>query len=133
MCSERFGESTIRYAYEAQFGLLKTCHKEVILDLRNLLRIHHTYIGELRTSGRSVHPAEEQFIAEMNALVVRDAEEYYRIMLVEDEQSWILRDDQFARTLTEIVKHLGSMSTQGSTRSNAKVVVWARNSHIGHA
>jgi len=68
----------------------------------------------------------------MNALVVRDAEEYYRTMLIEDEQSCNFRMI-IARTLIEIVKHLGSMSTQGSTRSNAKVVVWARNSHIGHA
>lgn len=30
-------------------------------------------------------------MAEMNALVVRDAEEYYRTMMTEDAKSWNLR------------------------------------------
>lgn len=30
-------------------------------------------------------------MAEMNALVVRDAEEYYRTMMAEDTKSWNLR------------------------------------------
>ena len=37
------------------------------------------------------HPYEEQFVAEMNALVVKDAEEYYRTMMTEDVLSWNLR------------------------------------------
>lgn len=37
------------------------------------------------------HPALEQFVAEMNALLVRDAEEYYRAMMQEDPKSWNIR------------------------------------------
>ena len=39
----------------------------------------------------SAHPLEEQFVAEMNALVVKNAEEYYRTMMTEDVRSWNLR------------------------------------------
>lgn len=63
----------------------------------------------------------------MNALVVRDAEEYYRTMMEEDAISWNLRDDHFARVVVNIAHHLG----QGN--ADAKVVVWAHNSHIGDA
>lgn len=45
----------------------------------------------MKEDGRYGHPAEEQFMAEMNALVVRDAEEYYRMMMQEDSTSWNLR------------------------------------------
>jgi len=129
-CFERFGEDTTRYAFEAQFGLAKTCHKEVIQTLRNLLCNHQRYIEEqFSVEERSVggHPAEEQFMAEMNALLVRDAEEYYRTMMKENAISWNLRDNHFARVVANIAHHLG----RGNT--DAKVVVWAHNSHIGDA
>ncbi|THH02897.1 hypothetical protein EW026_g93 [Hermanssonia centrifuga] len=132
-CFERFGEDTTRYAYEAQFGLAKTCHKEVVQNLRNLLKNHRKYIEEQLPDGddRYGHPAEEQFMAEMNALVVKDAEEYYRTMMTEDEKSWNLRDDHFARVLDRVAHHLGT--TPEGQRKDAKIVVWAHNSHIGDA
>lgn len=68
----------------------QNCHDEVIANLKSLLLNHRRYIEE-QTDGRYGHPAEEQFIAEMNALVVKDAEEYYRTMMSEDVLSWNLR------------------------------------------
>ncbi|KAI0815276.1 hypothetical protein BC629DRAFT_1645253 [Irpex lacteus] len=133
-CFERFGEDTTRYAYEAQFGLSKDCHQEVIQNLHKLLRNHQRYIAEQYSKhGQYEHPSQEQFMAEMNALVVRDAEEYYRTMMAEDTKSWNLRDDHFARVLVEIAHHLGSTSESGSKCADAKIVVWAHNSHIGDA
>ncbi|PCH33492.1 erythromycin esterase, partial [Wolfiporia cocos MD-104 SS10] len=129
-CFERFGEDMTRYAYETQFGLAKDCHKEVIANLKALLANHRRYIEELGV-GAHAHPAEEQFVAEMNAIVVRDAEEYYRTMLTDDTKSWNLRcaptPHHFARTLVKIAEHLGAGGAQ------AKTVVWAHNSHIGDA
>ncbi|KAI0094600.1 hypothetical protein BDY19DRAFT_982048 [Irpex rosettiformis] len=133
-CFERFGEDTTRYAYEAQFGLAKDCHQEVIRNLHDLLRNHQRYIAEqFEKDGQFGHPAQEQFMAEMNALVVRDAEEYYRTMMAEDTKSWNLRDDHFARVLVEIAHHLGTTTESGNRRADAKIVVWAHNSHIGDA
>ncbi len=93
-------------------------------------------------------PREEQFVAEMNALVVKDAEEYYRTMMTEDVLSWNLRsvivhwvplyvseaayicsDDHFARTLARIAQFLAAEKGSGT----AKIVVWAHNSHVGDA
>ncbi|KAH9937527.1 uncharacterized protein B0H18DRAFT_1113351 [Fomitopsis serialis] len=125
-CFERFGEDTTRYAYETQFGLKKDCHREVILNLRNLLHNRKKYIEEQGQADG--HPDEQHFVAEMNALVVRDAEEYYRTMMSEDTLSWNLRDDHFARTLRKVADHLGD-----GTGRKAKIVVWAHNSHIGDA
>ncbi|KZT06805.1 uncharacterized protein LAESUDRAFT_678813 [Laetiporus sulphureus 93-53] len=130
-CFERFGEDTTRYAFQTQFGLAKDCHQEVITNLKNLLANHRKYIEE-QNDGHFGHPAEEQFVAEMNALVVKDAEEYYRTMMSEDVLSWNLRDDHFARTLVEIARHLGERNGNGGT-DPAKIVVWAHNSHIGDA
>ncbi|KAJ3550747.1 hypothetical protein NM688_g5004 [Phlebia brevispora] len=149
-CFERFGEDTTRYAYEAQFGLSKvrtlvvhnypgthpsdqTCHNEVLRVLQQLLRNHQKYIQDEMPIGKDAygHPREEQFMAEMNALVVRDAEEYYRLMLTEDAVTWNLRDDHFARVLVQIARHLGT--TAEGVPKEAKIVVWAHNSHIGDA
>ncbi|EED79127.1 predicted protein [Postia placenta Mad-698-R] len=135
-CFERFGEDTTRYALETQFGLAKDCHAEVISNLRTLLLNHRKYIEE-QSDGHYGHPAEEQFFAEMNALVVKDAEEYYRTMMLEDTRSWNLsvvrsRDDHFARTLVNIANYLGSTDVDGSS-TPAKIIVWAHNSHNGDA
>ncbi|KAI0662663.1 hypothetical protein C8Q70DRAFT_1043046 [Cubamyces menziesii] len=115
-CFERFGEDTMRYAYETQFGLKKDCHREII----------EHQLGK----DAKAHPHEEQFVAEMNALVVKDAEEYYRTMMTEDVLSWNLRDEHFARTVAGVAQFLAP-SDSGPGR--AKIVVWAHNSHIGDA
>ncbi|KAI0639240.1 hypothetical protein C8Q77DRAFT_1044978 [Trametes polyzona] len=129
-CFERFGEDTMRYAYETQFGLKKDCHREVIDNLKSLLRDRHKIIEKEMGKNPFSHPHEEQFMAEMNALVVRDAEEYYRTMMTEDVLSWNLRDDHFARVVASVAQHLAP-SDRGPGR--AKIVVWAHNSHVGDA
>lgn len=64
----------------------------MIQNLRNLLRNHQKYIaGQYAEDEKYAHPAQEQFLAEMNALLVRDAEEYYRTMMAYDAKSWNLR------------------------------------------
>ncbi|KAI0335983.1 hypothetical protein GY45DRAFT_1316007 [Cubamyces sp. BRFM 1775] len=129
-CFERFGEDTMRYAYETQFGLKKDCHREVIENLKNLLVNRHKILEHELGRDANGHPHEEQFVAEMNALVVKDAEEYYRTMMTEDVLSWNLRDEHFARTVASIAQFLAP-SDSGPGR--AKIVVWAHNSHIGDA
>ncbi len=75
-----------------------------------------------------VHVAEDElFSAEQNARVVKNAEAYYRSMFLEEFSSWNLRDRHMAETLDELVGQLGRRGGQ------AKVVVWAHNSHLGDA
>jgi erythromycin esterase-like protein len=76
-----------------------------------------------RRDGR-VFP-DEFFFAEQNARLVKNAEEYYRSMFRDRISSWNLRDTHMAETLDALVQHLGA--------KNAKIVVWAHNSHLGDA
>jgi erythromycin esterase-like protein len=70
---------------------------------------------------------DELFFAEQNALVVRDAEEYYHQMYRAEVSSWNLRDRHMAATLDALVEHLDRRL------GRTKVVVWEHNSHVGDA
>ena len=70
---------------------------------------------------------DEFFFAEQNALVVRDAEEYYQQMYRADVSSWNLRDRHMAATLDSLAEHLNHQL------GRAKIVVWKHNSHVGDA
>ena len=70
---------------------------------------------------------DEYFFAEQNAIVVADAEEYYRTMFGDAAASWNLRDRHMADTLDHLVAHLDRRDGAG------RVVVWEHNSHIGDA
>ena len=79
---------------------------------------------ELSRRGARVFP-DEFFFAEQNARLVKNAEEYYRSMFRARVSSWNLRDTHMAETLDALVQHLGA--------KDAKIVVWAHNSHLGDA
>jgi protein-L-isoaspartate(D-aspartate) O-methyltransferase len=67
---------------------------------------------------------DEWLDAAANARLVRDAEEYYRVMYQGSAESWNLRDTHMFETLCQIRDAKGPQ---------AKAVVWAHNSHIGNA
>jgi len=68
------------------------------------------------------------FCAEQNALVVRNAEEYYRNMFRREVSSWNLRDHHMMESLLSLGEHLSK--EQGAP---GRIVVWAHNSHLGDA
>jgi erythromycin esterase-like protein len=70
---------------------------------------------------------DELFFAQQNAVVVRDAEEYYQQMYRAEVSSWNLRDRHMAATLGALLDHLDRQL------GRAKVVVWEHNSHVGDA
>jgi protein-L-isoaspartate(D-aspartate) O-methyltransferase len=67
---------------------------------------------------------DEWLDAAANARLVRNAEEYYRVMYEGSAESWNLRDTHMYETLCQILDAKGP---------DAKAVVWAHNSHIGNA
>jgi erythromycin esterase-like protein len=71
--------------------------------------------------------ADEYFVAEQNARVVRDAEAYYRAMFRGGAESWNLRDRHMMSTLEALLEHTGRPRRPG------RAVVWAHNSHVGDA
>jgi erythromycin esterase-like protein len=70
---------------------------------------------------------DDYFVAERNAELVRNAEEYYRQMFRAEVSSWNLRDRHMGATLEALVTHLEHQL------GRARVVVWEHNSHVGDA
>src|SRR5206468_6614996 len=66
---------------------------------------------------------DEWLDAAANARLVKDAEEYYRVMYHGSAESWNLRDTHMFDTLNMIL----------DAKPNSKAIVWAHNSHIGNA
>lgn len=121
-CFEQFGKKIETYGYAAGFGLAPTCEAAVIQELVELRRKVMEY---LQRDGQLA--ADAYFCAEQNALVVRNAEEYYRNMFRREVSSWNLRDRHMMESLVALHNYLGKRD------SPAKVIVWAHNSHLGDA
>jgi erythromycin esterase-like protein len=121
-CFDHYGEDTQSYGYAAGFGLTKTCEAAVVSELRDLQRRSDDY---LRRDGFVAE--DEFFFAEQNARLVKNAEHYYRSMFQGRVSSWNLRDRHMAETLNALLAHLSRHQT------NARIVVWEHNSHLGDA
>ncbi|HYJ90645.1 MAG TPA: erythromycin esterase family protein [Pyrinomonadaceae bacterium] len=121
-CFEHFGEDTQSYGYATAFGIAESCENEVVSQLTELNR-RATELANL--DGRVA--ADEFFIVEMNARLVKNAEQYYRTMYRSNVSSWNLRDRHMVETLVSLEKHLSG------DNKPAKVVVWEHNSHLGDA
>src|SRR5437764_4001657 len=80
----------------------------------------------MRRKGSSHRDGEREarFAAEQNALVVKNAEAYYRTMIQGGPESWNLRDAHMAETLDRLMRFHGA---------GAKGIVWEHNTHIGDA
>jgi erythromycin esterase len=108
-CFEPFGEDVQEYAQAANW-LDESCEDEVV-----------ALLAELRRGDRD---RDDQFNAEQNAWVVRNAEHYYRTMVRGGPASWNIRDRHMAETLDRLMQRFGP---------EAKVIVWEHNTHIGDA
>jgi hypothetical protein len=91
------------------------CEDEIVKQLGELLARQVEY---RQADG------EDFFDAAQNARIVRAAEQYYRVMYRGSTESWNLRDRHMFETLQHLLEQGGPQ---------AKVVVWAHNSHIGDA
>jgi erythromycin esterase-like protein/predicted phosphoribosyltransferase len=119
-CFDQFGRDPQVYAYEAGMAGAEPCEQQAVEQLLEL----HSVAAEI--AGRDGDlDADGHFFAEQNARLVVNAEEYYRAMFRAGKSSWNLRDRHMAETLEELLAHLDRTSGQ------AKIVVWAHNSHLG--
>ena len=121
-CFDQFGEDTQSYGFLTGLGLAKSCEEEVVGELVELQRRAMEYA---RRDGRAAE--DEFFDAIQNSRVVKNAEEYYRSMFLEEVSTWNLRDRHMAETLDELADHLSRYG------GSAKIAVWAHNSHVGDA
>jgi len=113
-CFEPYGEDVEEYARAAHF-VPNACEEEVIALLQELRRKAPQYQGSDR---------DEYFNAEQNALVLQNAEAYYRAMIHGGAETWNIRDRHMTETLDRLMGHHGP---------TAKGIVWEHNTHIGDA
>lgn len=111
-----------QYGFEAASGLRPDCREAlqeqlVVLSARD----------EAALVGGGLAARDEQFYAEHNAQVVKNAEAYYRGMFGSRINTWNLRDEHMAATLLKLQRYRRERGGVG------KVVVWAHNSHVGDA
>jgi erythromycin esterase len=90
-----------------------SCEDEVVALLGELRRKAPDYSSDDR---------EASFVAEQNALVLKNAEAYYRTMVRGDSESWNIRDHHMKESLERLMQHHGP---------RAKAIVWEHNTHIG--
>ena len=121
-CFDHFGEDPQAYGYAATAGLAESCEREVVEQLVELRRAAAAYIGR---DGRLAE--DSLFFAEQNAVLVRNAERYYRAMFGAHSLSWNVRDTHMVETLDSLTRFLARGSAP------PKLVVWAHNSHLGDA
>lgn len=122
-CFEHFGSDAQAYGYTATRFPDASCEDAVVRELMDLRMHAPEYAGR---DGRRA--ADDFFFAEQNARLVRNAEEYYRMMFRADVSSWNLRDRHMCETLFALREHL---ARQGVKRP--RIAVWAHNSHLGDA
>ncbi|KEF40926.1 MAG: protein-L-isoaspartate O-methyltransferase [Cyanobium sp. CACIAM 14] len=103
------------YGHAAITGSYRSCEGAVVAVLEDLRRRKQAY---------AEHDGERFLDATQNALLVSNAEQYYRIMYYGSRKSWNLRDRHMFDTLLNLLQHHGPES---------RAVVWAHNSHVGDA
>ncbi|MGE0172628.1 MAG: erythromycin esterase family protein [Oligoflexales bacterium] len=113
-CFQYFGDSAEAYARACSF-IPNSCHAEV-LDL----------LQELKKNQDLIFGGNEnlRFLANQNAHVVKNAEEYYRTMMTPGPESWNIRDLHMFETLQRLIDNYGERS---------KGIVWEHNTHVGDA
>lgn len=121
-CFEPFGEDPQEYGLATGLGMSPSCESDVLAQLIDLRRSATAYLPH---DGPTA--ADDRFFAEQNALVVRNAERYYRTMVRSNVLSWNLRDRHMAETVDALAAHLQAHGRSG------RIIVWAHNSHLGDA
>lgn len=116
-CFDHFGDEPQAYGAAAAYGHADTCEDAVWAQLLDLQR-------RVPLNARD---EDARFFAEQNARLAANAEAYYRAMYAGRHEGWNLRDTHMADTADALLKHL---SRKGR---NARMVIWAHNSHLGDA
>jgi len=121
-CFDHYGRDTGRYAYATALGLSQSCERDV---LDQLLELRERAEESLLRGGRAGD--DEEFFVERNAVLIKNAERYYRSMFRGHVETWNMRDEHMMDTLSALLAHLDKR------HGRSKVVVWEHNSHLGDA
>lgn len=122
-CFGQFINDPQAYGYAIASGRWDSCEQEVIAQLIQLQQKARLYIER-----DGAFAGNEYFSAQQNAELVKNAEEYYRAMFRGRPNTWNLRDGHMFETLEKLAAHLSARLGR-----QARIVVWAHNSHVGDA
>lgn len=110
-CFEPFNRRPEKYGLSASF------YGEDCLDEVTKL------LTEITLNKMTVSNTEENALnLEVNAIITANAENYYRTMVVNDNESWNIRDRLMVEALNKIHDFFGE---------HAKGIVWEHNTHVG--
>jgi len=112
-CFEPFNRHPETYAISS-INISEACVDEVSKLLASIRSHEDNYQDE----------KEADLNLKINAIVARNAEEYYRAMVRSDELSWNVRDEHMVEAINEIMDYHGTES---------KMIIWEHNTHIGDA
>ncbi len=112
-CFEPFNRRAEKYGVAASF-YGEGCHDEVIKLLTDISINKHMYLDS----------EENSLNLEVNALITANAENYYRTMVVNDNESWNIRD----RHMVEVINKISNFY-----QNKAKGIIWEHNTHVGDA
>lgn len=122
-CLYHFMDRPQAYGYATEAGIADSCEDEIVAQLIELRQKAFEY---MKADGFVAE--DDYFCAKQNAELVKDAEQYYRALYRGYPNSWNLRDKHMFETLENLKSHL-----ENRLQRNARIVVWAHNSHIGNA
>jgi protein-L-isoaspartate(D-aspartate) O-methyltransferase len=114
-CLQPWRDDPAAYGRRALSEGYGRCEAGALAMLTDLMQRRMDCLGE---------ECEEWLDAASNARLIRNAEQYYRVMYYGAAESWNLRDTHMFETLCQLLEAKGP---------EAKAVVWAHNSHIGNA
>jgi erythromycin esterase-like protein len=114
-CLQPWRDDPAAYGRSALSEGYGRCEAGALAMLTDLMQRRMDCLGE---------ECEEWLDAASNARLIRNAEQYYRVMYYGAAESWNLRDTHMFETLCQLLEARGP---------EAKAVVWAHNSHIGNA
>jgi erythromycin esterase-like protein len=91
------------YRYSVIAGLRPSCKEEVV---QQLIALRNNALDYVQRNGMAI--ADEQFQAEQNARLIKNAEAYYRGIFSGRVNTWNLRDQHMSDTLDELHRHLST-------------------------
>ncbi|TWT24776.1 erythromycin esterase family protein [Planomicrobium sp. CPCC 101110] len=112
-CFEPFNRQPEKYAISTA-NFTEVCVDEVS-KLLSSIRSNEEHYKDDQESGLNL---------EINALVAKNAEDYYRAMVQSGEISWNIRDEHMVEAINEVCDYHGR---------DAKIIIWEHNTHIGDA
>ncbi|MFC0559990.1 erythromycin esterase family protein [Halalkalibacter alkalisediminis] len=112
-CFEPYHNELQMYGVSASF-YGKDCLDELVDLLKSLHQNRTLYEQD----------AEAALNLELNSLVVDNAENYYRVMVTDGNESWNIRDRHMVEAFYKVSSFYGK---------DAKGIIWEHNTHIGDA